>query len=61
MTTHTPRFKGYFERKRAEGKPKRLVWNNVANKLLRILCGMLKNKQPYIENYQSVNPMLLQT
>lgn len=37
-----------------------VVFNNIANKLLRILCGMIKNKQPYIENYQSVHPRLRQ-
>ncbi len=37
-----------------------LVFNNIANKLLRILCGMIKNKPPYIENYQSVLPRLRQ-
>lgn len=55
---HTDRFAKYFRRKRKEGKPKQLVINNIANKLLRILCGMIKNKQPYIENYQSVHPRL---
>lgn len=55
---HNDRFAKYFRRKRKEGKPKKLVINNIANKLLRILCGMVKNKQPYIENYQSVHPRL---
>ena len=59
VVTHKERFERYYRRKCAEGKPERLVLNNVANKLLRILCGMIKNKQPYIEGYQSVNPMLL--
>lgn len=54
------RFAHYFHRKRKEGKPKMVVLNNIANKLLRILCGMIKNKQPYIENYQSVHPRLRQ-
>lgn len=58
VRTHTDRFRRYFRRKQAEGKPKMLVLNNIANKLLRILCGMIKNKQPYIENYQSVHPRL---
>jgi len=57
---NTDRFAHYFRRKRKEGKPKMLVLNNIANKLLRILCGMIKNKQPYIENYQSVHPRLRQ-
>lgn len=55
------RFRKYFHRKRAEGKPKMLVINNIGNKLLRVLCGMIKNKQPYIEDYQSVHPRLLKT
>lgn len=55
---HNDRFAKYFRRKRKEGKPKQLVLNNIANKLLRILCGMIKNKQPYIENHQSVHPRL---
>lgn len=59
--THTDRFKKYFYRKRAEGKPKMLVFNNIANKLLRVLCGMIKNRQPYIEDHQSVHPRLLHT
>ena len=61
VRTHKERFRKYFHRKRKEGKPKMLVLNNIANKLLRILCGMIKNKQPYIESYQSVHPRLLQT
>lgn len=59
VRTHEERFRKYFHRKRAEGKPTRLVLNNIANKLLRMLCGMIKNKQPYIEDYQSIHPRLL--
>jgi hypothetical protein len=44
--------------KRAEGKPKMLVLNNIANKLLRVLCEMIKNRQPYIEDHISVHPRL---
>jgi transposase len=56
IRTHSARFRKYFLRKRKEGKPKKLVLNNIANKLLRVLCGMIKNKQPYIEDYQSIHP-----
>ncbi len=41
VRTHTDRYRKYFHRKQAEGKPKMLVFNNIANKLLRILCGMI--------------------
>jgi transposase len=46
----------YFLRKVAEGKSKRLVINNLENKLLKIICAVIASKQPYIENYCSVNP-----
>lgn len=61
VRTHTDRFRRYFHRKRAEGKPKMLVLNNIANKLLRVLCGMIKNRQPYIEDHISVHPRLQTT
>lgn len=61
VITHRDEFKHYYARKRAQGKPAKLVLNNVANDLLRILCSMIKNNQPYIEGYVSVNPRLLNT
>ena len=59
VVTHHEAFKHYYARKRAQGKPAKLVLNNVANDLLRILCSMIKNNKPYIEGYVSVNPRLL--
>ena len=56
---HNKKLREYFLRKVAEGKSKRLVINNVENKLLRIICGIIKNGKPYIENYKSINPILL--
>ena len=61
VKTHDERFRRYFHRKCGEGKAKRLVLNNIANKLLRVLCGMIERKQPYIEHYQSIHPRLLRT
>ena len=52
----------HYLRKRAEGKPARLVLNNISNKLLRIICAVLRSgRQPYYETHRSVNPNLLQT
>lgn len=59
VATHNPEFRKYYLRKVAEGKPKRLVLNNVANKLLKIICAMVKTESEYIPNYRSVNPLLL--
>lgn len=59
VCTHRADFAGYYQRKQAEGKSKRLVLNNVSNKLLRMLCSMIKNRRPYIEGYQSIKPGLI--
>ena len=52
-------FKKYYLRKQAEGKVKKLVLNNVQNKLIKIMCAMIRNQKPYIDNYHSINPNLL--
>jgi len=59
VATHNELFKKYYLRKQAEGKAKQLVLNNIANKILKIACAMIKNNKPYIQNYRSVNPMYL--
>jgi len=56
---HNPVFEKYFERKVAEGKPKKLVFNNISNKLVKIICAVLRENQPYIPTYRSVNPAVL--
>ena len=61
VRTHHAQFREYFFRKVAEGKSKRLVLNNIANKLIKIMCAVLRTQTPYIPNYRSVNPMLLKT
>ena len=59
VRTHNQQFEKYFYRKLAEGKPQRLVLNNIANRLLRIICATVKSGIPFIENYRSINPALL--
>jgi len=59
VRTHQPSFKLYFLRKIEEGKPKRLVINNIANKLIKIICAVARSQTPYIQNYCSINPLLL--
>lgn len=59
VRTHNQQFKQYFYRKVAEGKPERLVLNNIANRLLRIICATVKSGTPFIENYRAVNPVFL--
>lgn len=59
VATHNEKFKKYFLRKLEEGKPKKLIYNNIANKLLKIICAIIKSNTPYIKNYKSINPILL--
>jgi transposase len=61
VATHNPEFRRYYLRKVAEGKPKRLVLNNISNKLLKVVCALVKSETDYIPNYKSINPMLLKS
>lgn len=59
VRTHNAHFKTYFLRKLQEGKPKKLIINNIANKLLKIMVAVVRSSTPFIPNYRSVNPGLL--
>ena len=59
MRTHNPTFKAYFLRKVQDGKSKKLVLNNISNKMIRIICAVVNSQKPFINNYKSVNPRLL--
>lgn len=59
VVTHNAVFKKYYARKLAEGKAKKLVLNNVANKLIKIACAVIKNNSRYVSTYRSVNPICL--
>lgn len=49
-------FELYFQRKVQQGKPARLVLNNIANKLLKILCAVLNSGRHYSPGFRSVAP-----
>lgn len=61
VRTHNKTFKKYFLRKVAEGKNKRLVLNNIENRLLKIILAVVNSDVAYNENYKSINPVLLKT
>ena len=61
VRTHNINFKKYFLRKVAEGKNKRLVLNNIENKLLKIVFAVVNSGVAYTENFKSINPALLKT
>lgn len=52
-------FKKYYLRKIGQGKHHMIVMNNIENKLLRIVCAVIKQQKPYDPNYVSINPNLL--
>jgi transposase len=59
LVTHDRNFRKYYLRKLEEGKPKKVVLNNVANKLLKVLCAIIRDQTAYNGNYKSINPMML--
>lgn len=59
VRTHREQFRAYFLRKTAQGKPARLVLNNIANRLVKIICAVLRSQKPFIPNYRSVQPLLV--
>lgn len=38
-----------------EGKNKRLILNNIENKLLKIICAVVNSGTAYTENYKTIN------
>ena len=58
VVTHNEHFRTYYERKVAAGKPKKLVLNKVANKLVRIICAILETQMAYDPDYRSRQPAL---
>jgi transposase len=61
VRTHRKEFTHYFLRKTAQGKARKLVLNNIQNKLLKIACAVVRSQKPFIPNYVSVNPLLLKS
>ena len=59
ISIHNLQFRTYFLRKVQQGKPKQLVINNIANKLLKIMVAVVRTNTGFMENYRSVNPGLL--
>jgi len=56
LRTHDTGARKYFIEKTTIGKPKMLVLNNIANKLLKQLCAMLRSGKPYNPSYRSIDP-----
>lgn len=60
LRKYNPMFRKYFLRKKAEGKQSKVILNNIANKMLKIMCAIIRTNTPFIEGYRSIHPALLQ-
>lgn len=60
VCAHRPQFQAYLNRKTKEGKPPRLVLNNIENKLVRIMCAVLRSRTAFIPDFHPVQPLALQ-
>ena len=61
VSTHNVTFRRYYLRKLDQGKAKPLVLNNIANKLLKVACTIIRNNTRYIKDYRSIHPMYLKS
>jgi transposase len=59
VRTHNAAFKKYFLRKELQGKSRRLILNNIANKILKIICAVINSNTAFILNYKSINPLYI--
>jgi transposase len=59
LRAHNDAYKLYFARKVKEGKPPKLVINNIQNRLLKIIVAVVRSDTPFTKDYHSVNPGLL--
>jgi transposase len=59
VRTHRAQFRTYFLRKTQAGKPPRVVLNNIENKLVKIICAVLRSNSPYNPNYSPALPLIL--
>ncbi len=58
VVKHNPTFQKYYEFKKVQGKPRKLILNNVGNKLLKIMCAIIQSQRTYVDNYVSIHPKI---
>jgi transposase len=58
VVKHNPTFKKYYELKKAQGKPRKLILNNVGNKILKIMCALIQSQRTYVDSYVSIHPKI---
>lgn len=50
---HYPEMKAYHDRMERRGKSRKVIRNNIKNKILRICCAIIASGQPYLQGYIS--------
>lgn len=55
---HNQSFSDYFERKVKQGKSPRMLINNIANKLIKVICGIIKSGKSFIPDFISLSPVV---
>jgi transposase len=53
---HNSSFSLYASIKLSQGKNNRIILNNMCNKLLKIMCAIVRTGKPYVNNYVSKHP-----
>ncbi len=53
---HNKEYSLYAERKKLEGKPYLLIMNNVSNKMLSTVYGVIQSRRPYDLNHICSDP-----
>jgi transposase len=49
-------YQKYYARKIAEGKTAKVILNNIANRTIRLICGVINSGKPYMPEYRSIKP-----
>jgi transposase len=57
VRAHNPHFRQWYQEMIQRGKPKLSALNAIANKLLKIICSILRSQKPYDETFVSVKPV----
>lgn len=58
VATHDIKYREYFLKKQNQGKLNSVIFNNIANKLLKVACAILRdNNSKFSRDHFSVNPM----
>lgn len=57
LCLYRQQYKDYYKQKLAQGKAKAVIFNNVANRIIKIICAVAGNGKPYNPNFISIKPM----